>query len=107
MPETVGRVINLGGPRQYTLPEMVDIVAAALGHSPRRAIHVPLPIMSVVAAGMEFAFPLVGRAPEINTDQLIMLEEDNICDIREAEKIFGLSLAGFPGTARTYAKQTG
>ena len=102
MPETVGRAISLGGPRQYTLPEMVNIVATALGHSPRRAFHIPLPVMSVLATAMELVFPLVGRAPAVNMDQLLMLEEDSVCDIRDAEEIFGRPLADLPGTLRAY-----
>jgi NADH dehydrogenase len=102
MPETIGRGFNVGGPRLYTFPEMVNIVATALGHAPRRPVHVPMGVILAVASGLEVLCPLVGRAPAVNTDQLIMLEEDGVCDTKEVESTFKLSLADFPTTLRAY-----
>jgi NADH dehydrogenase len=101
-PETIGRTFNVGGPRLYTFPEMVNLVAAALGRAPRRPVRVPMGVMMAVATGLEVLCPLVGHAPPVNTDQLTMLEEDGVCDPKEVETTFGLSLADLPTALRAY-----
>ncbi|MDP6116238.1 MAG: complex I NDUFA9 subunit family protein [Planctomycetota bacterium] len=105
-PETIGREFDLGGPRQYTLEEIVKQVAAAMGVKPRRGIHFPMWMMYLIATVMEILCPLCcGKKPALNTDQLIMMQEDNVCDSSEAEAVFGIKLTEMSETLNRYVEK--
>ncbi|MDA0838726.1 MAG: NAD(P)H-binding protein [Planctomycetota bacterium] len=105
-PETIGGEYNLGGPKQYTLEEMVKLVATAMGREPRRGIHFPMWLMYIVATAMEIVFPLCcGKKPDLNRDQLIMMQEDNVCDSSEVEEVFGIKLSEFPEKLNKYVNK--
>ncbi|MEX1172544.1 MAG: complex I NDUFA9 subunit family protein [Chloroflexota bacterium] len=72
-PASVGRSLDLGGPRYWTYREITAEVLRALGK--RRAIlPMPVPLISLVARTAEFA-----RIPfPVATDQLRQLRLDNI-----------------------------
>jgi NADH dehydrogenase len=75
-PEAVGKIYELGGPKQYTFNELLETVASLVGRKSRR-LHVPLSLARPVAALMETILP----NPPLTRDQLTMLEEPNVCDI--------------------------
>ena len=85
MEETVGAVLELGGPERLSFDEIIDAVAAALG---RRAVklHIPTALMRPVAALAERLLP----APPLTRDQLLMLDEDNVTDHNALEEVFGM-----------------
>src|SRR5439155_638088 len=66
---------DVGGPDTVTLGELVDLIAKALGR--RRVLKLQAP-SGVVRAAMRalHALPYFPLTP----DQLLMLEEDNVCD---------------------------
>jgi uncharacterized protein YbjT (DUF2867 family) len=85
-PETRGQVFEVGGPRPYAFVEILDLVGAALGKPRVRKIHVPLGLMRPLVRLLEPLpfFPLT-------SDQLLMLQEDNVCDPEPFYKTFGLA----------------
>ena len=107
MPETIGRSYGVGGPRQCTFPEMLNMMSVALGKPIRRARQVPLWLIFLPTVFMEVVFPVFGMGPPLNTDQFIMLEEDNVCDSSEIEEVFRMKLAEFPKSLGAYVSQIG
>lgn len=89
MPETRGRIFELGGADRLSFREMLGAIAAHLGVHPRM---VPMP-----AALLKPVVRLLERFPQfpLTGDQLTMLLEDNVCDTAEAERMFGFTPASF------------
>jgi NADH dehydrogenase len=83
--ETIGETYELGGPDRYTLEEIIDLVMETLGKR-RPKIHIPLPLMRINAFFLEKLL----EEPPINRDQLIMLQEDNVCDPTRMRETFAL-----------------
>ncbi len=74
---------EIGGPEQLTYQEITVALANAMGiHRP--VLHLPLPLMRVAARLLELALPV----PPLTTDQLTMLQENNICDMRDIREVF-------------------
>jgi nucleoside-diphosphate-sugar epimerase len=83
--------------------ELAQMVAAAMGRKPRCGIHFPMWTMYIVATVMEVVFPLCcGKKPDLNRDQLIMMQEDNVCDSSEAEEVFGIKFTEMPEKLNRY-----
>jgi len=88
----VSPVYELGGPEQLTYNEMLALLMEAMGcHKP--VIHVPIEMvkmslpLSRISQGIGSIFGK--KIPSITSDQLRMLESDNICDIDAVERQFG------------------
>src|ERR1051325_4011112 len=88
--KSIGQTYDVCGPEQLTMPEILRAILAVTRR--RRAIvRVPLPLARMQAAFLEFIFPtLLRRAPPLNRDQLVMLQEDNLGDGRCADELFKL-----------------
>ena len=57
----------------------------------RLKLHVPLGLARCQAACLEFVFRrLLRKAPPLNRDQLLMLQEDNVGNPQPANELFGL-----------------
>jgi NADH dehydrogenase len=89
MPETREETYELGGADRMSLRDMLEAVAAHLGIK-IKTVNVPAFAMKLVVRMMESRpdFPLTG-------DQLLMLLEDNVCDMRHASETFGFEPASF------------
>jgi uncharacterized protein YbjT (DUF2867 family) len=83
---TVKHVYEVCGPDAVTMLELLDRIGAALGRSRVRKVHVPIGLVRPLAR-------LLHRLPgfPLTPDQLLMLEEDNVCDPRPFFSTFGLS----------------
>jgi hypothetical protein len=44
---------------------------------------------------LEFIFPLFGKGPPLNRDQLLMLGEDNVGNPKPADELFGVKPVSF------------
>jgi NADH dehydrogenase len=89
---TVGRSLDLGGPRYWTYREITREVMRAIG---RRGIIVPMPVplISVVAGAAELT-----RLPfPVATDQLRQLRLDNVGPLDTIEREFGFAPADMAG----------
>jgi NADH dehydrogenase len=89
-PKSVGQTYDLCGPEALTLAEIVDQILA-VRHWKRLKLHVPVGLARCQAACLEFVFRrLLGKAPPLSRDQLVMLQEDNVGDPRPADELLGL-----------------
>lgn len=97
-PETIGQTYELGGPRPYSLGELLDIIARVMN---RKILKIPVPIwyMRFLARCFEY-FPWF----PVSRDQLIMLQEDNVCDPTRFAETFGISLTPFEEGIRAYLR---
>ena len=85
-----GKTFDLCGPERFTMPAMIDQILKVMARK-RLKLRVPRWVARGQAAFLEFAFSaLLRRAPPLNRDQLIMLEEDNIGNPEPANQVFGL-----------------
>ncbi|MEK6693447.1 MAG: complex I NDUFA9 subunit family protein [Nitrospirota bacterium] len=78
------KVFEFGGPEHLTYPEIIDILAEALKIQ-RYKIYIPLHVMSPLVKIIENILP----KPPVTTEQLLMLQQDNIADLKSVEKNFG------------------
>jgi uncharacterized protein YbjT (DUF2867 family) len=83
---TVKHTYEVGGPDAVTMLELLDLIGAALGRTRVRKVHVPLGLVRPLAR-------LLHRMPgfPLTPDQLLMLEEDNVCDPQPFFTTFGLT----------------
>ncbi len=87
-PETQGQAYELGGPEVFGFVEILDLVAREEGIE-KPKIHLPVPLMRPVVGILSRllpGFPITG-------DQLIMLLEDNVCDITPMRQVLGVAPA--------------
>ena len=76
MPEAKGKRYELGGPRPYTMKEIVELVLRQTGRK-RFLVPAPLPLLDVKAAVLEFlGLKLITR------DQVRLLKRDNVVSRR-------------------------
>jgi NADH dehydrogenase len=85
-PETDRKTFELGGSEQLTLEEIIRLIMKAL-EVERILIPIPTYLMYLPA----FILQHVLKNPPITLDQLKMLEEDNVCDMKEALSVFSFS----------------
>ena len=92
---TAGQTYEVGGPRPYPFVEILDLIGAALGRRKVRKIYQPLGVMRPLVACLERLpfFPLT-------SDQLLMLEENNVCDPKPFFRAFDLEPIEFPDGLR-------
>jgi NADH dehydrogenase len=94
-PATIGQTFEAGGPRPYPFTEIVDLIGAAVGKRRVRKLYQPLSLMRPLVAVLERLpfFPLT-------RDQLLMLQEDNVCDPWPFFRAFDLEPIEFPDGLR-------
>lgn len=93
--KSVGQTLDLCGPERLTLDGILDVLLAVLGRK-RMKLHLPRPLVQVQARLLEWVFPIVlGKAPPLNRDQVIMLQEGNIGDGSAADRLLGLRHPSF------------
>lgn len=103
-PRAIGQTYELCGLETFTLLELLREILVVTG-SHRWIVRLPLGVARLQAALLEFVFPrLLGQAPPLNRDQLIMLEEDNVGDPRPAMELFGFRPVPFAEGIAKYLK---
>jgi len=94
-PRSIGEVYDLCGPEKLSFDGIVDAICEAMGRK-RIKLRVPLALSRKLAASLEYVFPrLLKKAPPLNRDQLIMLQEDNVGEPGPASNLFNLSPTSF------------
>lgn len=89
-PESFNSTFDIGGPEHITYLEMVETLSKALGRD-KIIAKMPMGIMKVSTAILEAVLP----SPPVTSDQLRLLEMDNICDPMAVEKKFGFRPVSF------------
>lgn len=103
-PRSVGRTLDVCGPEPFTFVAVLDEILAATRRR-RWKLHLPLALARLQARLLEFVFPaLLGQAPPLNRDQILMLDEDNVGDPWPAAELFGYIPAPFPESLRQFLK---
>lgn len=94
-PRSVGRTFDLCGRDILTFREVLDEILKVTGRKRWKA-HLPVGFARMQVAVLEFIFlKLLGKAPPLNRDQLLMLSEDNVGNPQPANNLFGLRPLGF------------
>jgi len=96
-PKTTNRIFEIAGPDQITYKELFLILMEVLDVD-NPTFQIPITFMWPAACILE----RVMEKPPITTQQLIMLQEDNICDIREMQEVFNLKLVPFKEALNTF-----
>ena len=92
---TVSQTVDLVGPHPQSFREILRTLLLVRGRR-RWLVSVPMPLARLQARMLEAIFPTVfGAAPPLNRDQLLMLEEDNVGDPQQAERLMGISSVSF------------
>ena len=86
----LGKTYEIGGPEELTYEEVTKAIAGVLGVN-RPVVHMPLFFMRTMAKVAEAVLP---KAP-VTTDQLIMLQEDNVCDLKDIREVFKIEPVEF------------
>lgn len=94
-PRAVGEVYPMGGPDAYTWPQLYKTVKQRLPAAKNKPI-VGVPVWyAKLIAGMP--------GVPFNRDQVIMSQEDSLCDIGKVQRDFDLTLARFEDKLAEYA----
>lgn len=83
-PDSYVSTYEIGGPEHLSYREIVEKLSMAMGHN-RPAFKIPMGLMKLGAS----VFEKILSAPPVTSDQLKLLEQDNICDLKSIEKNFG------------------
>ena len=75
---------EIGGPEQLSYLEIVEKLSKAMGHN-RPVFKIPMGLMKLGASVFE---KILSSSP-VTSDQLRLLEQDNICDPKAIENNFG------------------
>jgi NADH dehydrogenase len=86
----LNEMYEIGGPDQLSYEEVTVAIAEAMGVK-RPTLHLPLFFMKSMATVFEAVLP---KAP-VTADQLIMLQEDTVCSMRDIRDVFGIEPVGF------------
>ncbi len=101
-PKTTNRIFEIAGPEQMTYKELFLTLMEVLDVG-KPTFQIPITFMWPAAYILE----RVMEKPPITTQQLIMLQEDNICDIREMQEVFNLNLVSFKEALKTFLPPEG
>ena len=86
----LNEIYEVGGPDQLSYKEVTVAIADAMGVR-RPTLHLPLFFIKSMATVFEAVLP---KAP-VTKDQLIMLQEDTVCNMRDIRDAFGIEPIGF------------
>ncbi len=86
LPASVKQTFDVGGPDAVTMVALLDLIAQARGKRRVLKFHVPMSLVRPVARLLHplSSFP-------VTPDQLVMLEEDSVCDPTPFFSTFGLT----------------
>jgi NADH dehydrogenase len=96
-PKITNRIFEIGGPDQMTYRELYLTLSQVL-EIKKSVVEIPVWMVWPVAYILEG----IMEKPALTTQQLMMLQEDNICDIREMQEVFGIRLLPFRDALKTF-----
>jgi len=105
-PKSIGEAYDLCGPEALTFEEIIDTICAVT-RKKRFKLRVPLAVSEKLAGILEFVFPrLLKKAPPLNRDQLVMLQEDNVGNPEPANALLNLSPIRFEEGIKNFTPQS-
>lgn len=111
VPETVGKVIPLGGPRAYSWVELYNVCRALMPGAKHWKPIVSQPV-AFAKFGAILGQPIMALAETIvpslgvfrfDAGQVAMSQEDSTCDHTIAERSFGIKMRSFEDELASYA----
>ncbi len=96
-PEQFISAYDIGGPEHLTYREIVEKLSKAMGQN-RPTFNISMGIMRFSASVFEKVF----SSPPVTSDQLRLLEQDNICDPKAIEKNFGFAPARYEDALKAF-----
>ncbi len=99
-PRTTNRIFEIAGPYQITYKELFLTLMEVLGID-NPTFEIPITFMQPAACLLEG----IMEKPPITAQQLLMLQEDNICDISEMQEVFNLDLVTPKEALMTFLKK--
>lgn len=103
-PRSIGQTYDLCGADVLSFENILEEILRVTGRK-RLKMHLPVNFSRGLAAFLEFYFPLVAnKAPPLNRDQIIMLDEDNVGSAQPANELFGLKPIPFREGISAYLK---
>lgn len=96
-PETIGQAYDLGGPERMSWPQLHAVASEAIVG--RRRVSLPLPAWYAKALAAVVPRALL----PFNRDQVVMSQEDNVCDLTAFVRAFGWEPRPFRQTLEAYA----
>lgn len=109
--DTIGKTYPLGGPKAYSWREMYNVARATIPGAKRGKPVVSLPVLPAKLAAVVSA-PVMGlletAAPSLgmfrfDLGQVLMSQEDSVCDHTLAERAFATRLRNFEEELAAYA----
>jgi uncharacterized protein YbjT (DUF2867 family) len=100
-PQAYRSTFEIGGPEQLAYREIVELLAGSAGLK-RPVFNIPMGLMKISALFLETLLP----SPPVTSDQLRLLESDNICDPAAVEKHFGFRPKPFREALKEFVKPT-
>lgn len=113
--DTIGNAIPLGGPKRYTWIELYNTCRSLMPGARRwkPLVSLPAPAAKVIAglsappmALAELIVPTIGMF-RFDAGQVLMSQEDSVCDHTVAERAFGIRMRSFEDELPDYADQIG
>ncbi len=96
----LNEIYEIGGPEQLTYEEVTRAIAEAMGVK-RPTVHMPMLFMKPMTRLLESVLP----APPITSEQLVMLQEDNVCSMRDVCDACGAAPIKFREGLRKFIKR--
>jgi len=97
----LNEMFEIGGPEQLTYEEVNIAIAEVMGIR-RPLLHLPLRFLKTTAGLLDAVLP----NPPVTYDQLIMLQEDNICSMRDIHDAFGIEPIKFREGLSKFIRKT-
>ena len=99
MPQLKNRTFCIAGPEQIRFKDVVIRIADAMQIN-KPKIHFPVFFMKPAAMIMETFL----SKPPVTRDQIIMMQGDNICDIKEMKEVFDIEPIAFNDGLRRFLR---
>lgn len=104
-PKSIGQTFDLCGDEVLSFNQILETILEVTERE-RFLLHIPWFLARWQAAALESVFPwLLGVAPPLNRDQLIMLGEDNVGNPQPANDLFQLKPIPFRDGIAAYLKR--
>jgi len=97
-PKTIGEIFPLGGPEQMTWPQMHRIASKVIVGHPRVTLAIP----AWYAKAITHLVP--PALLPFTHDQVLMGQQDNVCDLTKFVNAFGWTPQAFEASLRSYVK---
>lgn len=102
-PDTVREVYPLGGQSRHTWPEMLTHFRDAIPRGPRWRKPVPIPAWYALGLARTVQWLGLESLVPFNASQVLMSQEDSVCDIAKVRADMELDPRSFPDSLAEYA----